>query len=678
MLHFTDKIESQKILRLLSRSLPYYLKSWNEIDANNGLFGSIDPPDFNMRSVGSSSPVIEYVLRPHLNVLCILGSYVFQNNSDLIGAILSRDELVSKIKKGINWACGTHLTGYLDVETFLSRKRWGENWRSSLWASLLGLISVFCKEILTKAQLQRIHEIVAFEADRFIGLPPPSGCQVDTKIEENAQDSMVLAWAINLIPSHANVSMWNEALQKWSINIASSIHDKTDHTRFFDSSVAASITTQNLFPDMTAENHGFFAPEVLAYGQWIVLVMAAYALHNEERPSYIERKAHQRTFDILMRFCMPNGMIYSPGGSDMPMFIPRPMALAWGLWHNDPRALHMAGRLLSWMDTCLLTNMENQGPWVFGFQQSHAGWELQFQSQVGAELAMLASLPFSKEQRFFSPGQIENAIDTRHIYPYVELCYRRNIRTSRSMAWKAIGNHPLIGISIHNQPELIAPFKGALIGIPSVSNPVKSWKVAFHEDKLLRDGFDSFGRIDYYDAESNKILERDLRVITWGDEGIVVLDKITALTKLQVNEQYLSPLYLVNDHWTGNSLDFCSGSLRETFTLDQKKYREVVCPSFWASIQNHLLFQFLWGRTKGLCYLPGGDRNAPPYWKNCRVDMLGVRVDPMDADEGTVIYKSGYYVGAGKGPRPFKSAGTAGEFFKGLVVMDGKITIGVD
>jgi hypothetical protein len=371
-------------------------------------------------------------------------------------------------------------------------------------------------------------------------------------------------------------------------------------------------------------------------------------------------------------------MIYSPGGSDMPMFIPRPMALAWGLWHNDPRALHMAGRLLSWMDTCLLTNMENQGPWVFGFQQTHAGWELQFQSQVGVELAMLASLPFSKEQRFFSPGQIENSIDTRHIYPYVELSYRRNIRTSRSMAWKAIGNHPLIGISIHNQPELIAPFKGALIGIPSVSNPVKSWMVAFHEDKLLRDGFDTFGRIDYYDAESNKILERDLRVITWGDEGIVVLDKITSLTKLQVNEQYLSPLYLVNDHWTGNSLDFCSGSLRETFTSDQKKYREVGCPSFWASIQNHLLFQFLWGRTKGLCYLPGGDRNAPPYWKNCRVDMLGVRVDPMDADAGTVIYKSGYYVGAGKGPRPFKSAGTAGEFFKGLVIMDGKITIGVD
>ena len=678
MLHFTEKIESQKLLRLLSRSLPYYLKSWNDIDESTGLFGSIDPKSFNMRSVGSSSPVIEYVLKPHLNVLCILGSYLYQNNSDLISAIISKDDLISKIRNGVNWACGTHLTGDIDVETFLGRKRWGENWRSSLWASLLGIVSVFCKEILSNTQMQRIREIVAFEADRFIDITPPSGCDVDTKLEENAQDCMVLAWAVNLNPDHLHVNNWNAALRIWSVNIASCIHDMTDHTEYFGSSVANTVTTQNLFPDMTAENHGFFTPEALAYGQWVVLTMAAYSLHNQDQPAFLERKTHQRIFDILLRFCLPTGMIYSPGGSDMPMFIPRPLSLAWGLWHNDPRALHMAGKLLSWMDTCLLTNRENQGPWVLGFQQEHEGWELLFQSQVGIELALLACLPFSKEQRFFSPGQIENAIDTRHIYPYVEVCYRRNIRTSRSVAWKAIGNHPLIGISIHTQAELVAPFKGALLGIPSVSNPVKSWKVAFHEDRMLRDGFDTFGRINYFDAQGEKILQRDLRVITWGEDGLIVLDKIIALTKMQVNEQYLSPLYLVNDHWTGNTLDFCSGSLRESFSHEQKKYREVGCPSFWASIQNELLFQFVWGRSKGLYYLPGGDRNAPPYWKNCRVDMLAVHVESQDVEADTLIYKTGYYVGAGKGPRSFKSAGNAGDFFKGLVIMDGKITLGLD
>ncbi len=678
MLHFTEKIEPQKILRLLSRSLPYYLKSWHETDDTTGLFGNIDPKSFNMRSVGSSSPVIEYVLRPHLNILCILSGYVYLKQTELISAIISKEDLTSKIQKGVQWAVDSHITGSMDVETFLERKRWGENWRSSLWASLLGVISVFADEVLDKYLQKRIREIIAHEADRFTGVLPPSGCEIDTKVEENAQDAMVLAWAINLCPNHPNLENWENSLRLWSVNIASSIHDKADHSEYFGSSISKTVSTQNLFPDLTAENHGFFHPEVLSYGLWIILSMSAYSIHGRERPAYMVRKNHQRTFDILMRFCLPTGMIFAPGGHDIPMFVPRPLALAWGLWHNDPRALHMTGKLLSWMDSCLLADKESQGPWVFGFDQKLEGWELLFQSQVGLELALLACLPFSKEQRFFSAGQIENAIDTRHIYPYIEICYRRNVRATRSMAWKALGNHPMVGLNIHSQPELVAPFKAALLGIPSVSEPIKGWDVLYHNDRFQRDGFDTSGTIVYYGADGNQILHRDIRVLTWGEEGLIVLDQITADVALEVHEQYLSPVYLVNDHWTGNSLDFSSGSLRETFSSHQKKYREVSCPSFWASIENHLLFQFVWGRSKGLYYLPGGERNAPPYWKNCRLDMLAVHVEPSQADAGSVVYATGFYIGGGKGPRPFKATGVPSEFFKGLVLMDGKITIGLD
>jgi hypothetical protein len=678
MLHFTEKIEPQKTLRLLSRSIPYFLKSWNTLDPDNtGLFGSTDPSTYNMRSVASSSPVIEYVLKPHLNIITILGSFLYLKQEELIGALMTRDELIDRIRKATDWACATHLTGDHDVASFLARKRWGENWRSSFWAVQLGIISFFCREYLDAAAIGRINAILAFEADRFIDLPPPSGCETDTKVEENAQDLMLLAWAICVNPDHPNNGKWEKSLQIWSLNVASNIHDKTDHSEFFSSSVARVVSTQNLFPDMTAENHGFFHPEVLSYGSWIVLAMSAFVLHNRPIPEYLARKNHQRTFDILLRFCLPNGLIYTPGGHDMPMFVPRPIALAWGIWHNDPRAMHMTGKLLGWMDTCLLTDLEQQGPWVFGFEQKHEGWELLFQSQVGFELALLACLPFAREHRTFTAGQIENAIDTRHTYPFIEVCYRRNVRSTRSMAWKAIGNHPLIGFSVHNQVELVAPFRAALLGIPSVSIPIKHWNVAFHHDHFQRDGFDSCGRIIYFDANNDPLLHRDIRVLTWGEEGLVVFDTIFADRALEVNEQFLSPIYLVNDHWTGYKLDFYSGSLRESISSFQRKYREINCPSFWASIENHLVFQFIWGRTKGLNYLPGGERNAPPYWKNCRVDMLAVHVEPQNAVAGTAVYRVGYYLGAGKGPRPFKSTGTAGEFYKGLVIMDGKSTVGL-
>jgi hypothetical protein len=335
--------------------------------------------------------------------------------------------------------------------------------------------------------------------------------------------------------------------------------------------------------------------------------------------------------------------------------------------------------MLSWMDNCLLTTQENEGPWVYGLEQHPDGWNLLFQSNVGLELALLACLPLSAQPT--SPAataQIENMGDSRHIYPYVEVCYRRNFRTTRSMAWKALGDHPVVGFSVHSQPELLMPVKANLLGIPQVSNHVQSSDTVFHIDRLLREGFDTYGLIRYYNAAGAPVLKRQVRVQTWGDDGMIVFDEIFAETQLIVFEQYLSPLYLVNDHWTGENLEFYSGSLRETFPSRERNFREVQCPSFWASIGTHLLFQFIWGRTKGLYYLPGGERNAPQLWKNCRLDMLGVHIESREAAAGESIYRVGFFIGTGKGPRSFKSAGTAGEFFKGLVIMDGKLTAGLD
>ena len=679
MLNFTENLEPLKILRLLSRSIPYYLKSWHAIDDRLGLFGSIDPASFNMRSVGSSSPVIEYVVRPQVNILCILGSFIHLDQCDTLGALITRDELVSRLRKGAAWACETHLTGSLDVETFLERKRWGENWRSSMWAVLLGMAGVFCRSIFDEALQSRIAAVVAFEADRFIGVMPPGGCAIDTKVEENAIDSMVLAWAINLAPEHPHVRKWERALQLWSVNIASSIHDHADHSPFLGSSLARAVTTENLYPDMTAENHGFFHPDTLAYTCWVALAVSAYTLHRKAPPRYLFRKSHQRTFEVLLRFCLPDGLIYAPGSHDLPLFIPRPFAFIWGILNNNQRAATLTAHLLSWMDSSLLSTNDSEGPWVFGLEQHYDGWNLLFQSNVGLELALLACLPpVDETSPTAASAQIENIGDARHIYPYVEVCHRRNFRATRSVSWKGIGDHPVIGFSVHSQPELLTPVKAGFLGIPQVSSHIQSWDTAFHVDRLQREGFDTYGLIRYFNAAGTQVLRRQVRVQTWGDEGMIIFDEIFAETPLIVFEQYLSPIYIVNDHWTGDYIDFFSGSLREIFRSSERNFREVQCPSFWASIGTHLLVQLIWGRTKGLFYLPGGERNTPPLWKNCRLDMLGIHVDSHEAEAGDSIYRVGFYVGTGKGHRSFKTTGTAGEFFKGLVIMDGKLTAGLD
>jgi len=680
MLPNNDKFDLEIVLQLLARGLPYYLKSWKECDGATGLFGATDPDSFNMKSMGSSSPVIEYVVRPHIHVLCVLAAVLYRPESvqDLDNAI-TLDKAGELLNKGVRWMCETHLSGQRDVDSFLIRKRWGENWRSSLWAAQLALAVTLGKNNITEELYERVKEIVAFEADRFIGIFPPSGCEEDTKIEENAMDVMVMAWAINMCPDHEHAADWQKALDVWAINIASSIQDKKDHTEYAGKSVSYWIRTENLFPDMTTENHGFFHPETLMYGMWVVIAMAAYALHDRHIPTSLLRKCHEEVFDVLLPFCLPNGLFFSPGGQDLPMFIPRPFGLAWGLWNSDPRALRMTERLLSWMKSTVLSQSGgDEGPLVFGFTPAYEGWELFFQSVVGFELAMLLVLPFPREFRFFTPGQIESAVDKREIYSYVQLCFRRNTKTTRSVAWKTLEHHPMIGLNIHDYPELVAPFKAALLGIPAVKKNVRHWEVAFHTDKEYKDGFDTSGQVLYYDSNNDLLMTRIIRVITWGDEGMLVFDDITANQPLLVEEQYLSPVYLVNDHWTHNNLALKSGSLTEHFNASQHRMREVSCPAFWASVENHFLIQLIWGIDKGLVYVPGGERNAPPYWNNCRLDMLACHVEAKNIEAGGTVSQVGFYVGAGKAPRPIKCTGNAGNFFKGLVIIDGKNTIGLD
>ena len=296
---------------------------------------------------------------------------------------------------------------------------------------MMGLCSYLAKDFVGEELQEKVKRVLAFEADRFIDVDPPSGCGLDTKLEENALDTLVISWAIAMNGAHPHHAQWQRALAIWSLNVASCIQDGADHSEYLEKSVDHFSSTQNLFPDMTSENHGFFHPDIMSYGMWIVLSMAAFSLNNADPPSCLFRKNHQKTFDLLLRFCLPSGMIYAPAGQDLPFFLPRPFALAWGLWNNDPRAHSITIKLLSWMDEVLVPSEKNSGPWVFGFEPVHEGWELLFQSQVGFELAMLAVLPFPKEFRFFTSGQLENAVETRHIYPYVEVCYRRNVRMTR-------------------------------------------------------------------------------------------------------------------------------------------------------------------------------------------------------------------------------------------------------
>lgn len=677
MPHHTFLLSPQRLFSLLSYSMPYYAQSWHEVDEECGMFGSTHPRHFNMDRVGTSSPVIEYVIRPHVNLLCVCAAYLCLSARHYLYGSVPRQRCEDMLRRGIEWACQTHVTGTRDVEAFCMRKRWGGNWQSGLWTSILTIAAFYARAYISDGLWKDVLRVLAWEADRFTGVFPPTGCEYDTKCEENAQDALVITWAAALMPSHAHIAAWKHSEALWATNIATTVFDKARHTRLHTSSRARMVHTCTLYPDMTAENHGFFSPSVLSYTAWVALAMSAYHCTAQSVPDYFHTTAHRDTFDTLLTFCLPNGLLYTPGGSDLPLFMASPLSYIWGLWHNDVRASAMTEKLLQWLEQYTAYEGTTTGQWVPGFSAVHEGWELLFQSDVGFGLSLLALLPFGEQLRHYSPGHVDASINTHTNFGFVELCYARNTQTSRSVAWKAIGDHPIVCINVHSSPELVVPHNAAGLGIPKTTPGITAWHVTFHNDAYRSDGFDTYGEIIYTGADAARLLQRHIRILTWGEDGIVVLDRIFACAEVSFHEQHLSGFFITNDEMTGNRIHIQSGSLTDVFDASTHTTRAVDCPSFWASLQQRFLFQFVWGRNKGLCYLPSGTRNCPAYWKNCRVDTLAIRSESRRAHPGECVYQAGYFAGAGKTPRGFKSSGNAGAFFKGLVIMDGKQTVGI-
>ncbi len=667
-----SRLEKPLLLRFLERSFSHYEKCWTPVDEACGFFGEIDPKLFNMGDMGFSSPVIEYVVRPHLQILLCTTVLIRAARDKQISAENEARHL-RYLREGLLWACRTHLTGDLDVPTFLRRKRWGENWNSSLWASALAMTACFGREYLDPSLLEAARRVVAFEADRFVDTLPPNGRRGDSKAEETARDTMLLAWALALCPDHANATQWEETLRIYALNVASTVYDHGEFTSLDGQAINSFIHTVTLHPDYTLESHGFFHPEFLSYTQWIMVAVLAFLATGRKVPEYFVRPAHDRVSELFLTCCLSNGCAWPVGGQDWPLWMLRPYSFAYGLWRDDRIALRTMLNLLS-----LLAELQDRigdGRFIPGLPPTQGGWGLTYESQIGFELALLALTPFPDDLIVPSPGRFERAQEANNKFPYVQTLIRRNGKTFRSFTWKNLHGRPTASFVLQSNPLLVGIAPDSLVGRIRLQNQKLTPRVLFHQEETFREGFETSGKIVYHNAAGGAVLSREMRILTWTEEGLLIFDRLKALCDVRLEREDACPLYIVNDEITGNRVNFVSGSLEESAAGPGDEVIEHVMPNNWVVVEDSVLYQLFWGAEKGLVYRDETERNQPPYWKNLRMDSIFFRVKPGQYAAGRTIRQLGIYVGAGKNPKRFKINGQAETFFHGLILMEGKNTL---
>ena len=215
--------------------------------------------------------------------------------------------------------------------------------------------------------------VIAAEADRYVGVDPPSGRIDDTQAESNAWNTRAMAIAAVMFPRHPHASQWRESYQRWAMNTLSVAADKRDDTLVDGKPVREWVTTENVHPDFTLENHGIVYPVYMWCSMYGLGQSAMYDLAAGQKPPEAAHHHQRDVYEVYKRLQTWEGLPAYVNGSDkflhlqvVDIFVHSFFAQVF----NDPEAAHLELVELSILERMQerfadgrLYPVEEVGPW---------------------------------------------------------------------------------------------------------------------------------------------------------------------------------------------------------------------------------------------------------------------------------------------------------------------------
>jgi hypothetical protein len=233
---------------------------------------------------------------------------------------LDRAALMRYIIEDLRYVTGHHVSN-----PNARSPTWGQSWQSPLWVGTLGTGALLVWSDLPKDLQAQVKQVAGSEADRIAGTPPGDYVPGDTKAEENGWDLQAPAIALALDPTNPHARSWWQAAKVYATNTYSIASDITSNAKVGNDQVGRLVSTANLFPDFTLENHGFFHPDyVQVSGQelgeaWLMLRLGD-RLHGGSYGKRFKPYALHHVEDVWKKVAqplvLPDGEFTFPAGTD--------------------------------------------------------------------------------------------------------------------------------------------------------------------------------------------------------------------------------------------------------------------------------------------------------------------------------------------------------------------------
>lgn len=167
---------------------------------------------------------------------------------------------------------------------------WGDQWQSALWASQVAQAAWLIWDKLPDRDRELVSRMVVHEADRFNNYTVPYYRDLDgnilskgdTKAEENAWNSNVLAIATAMMPSHKHYDQWIQKLIELQLSAHATPEDTKKTTLVDGVSLQQVLNGSNLNSDGTVVNHDIIHPDYMSTFMHNVINGWMYKLGGKE------------------------------------------------------------------------------------------------------------------------------------------------------------------------------------------------------------------------------------------------------------------------------------------------------------------------------------------------------------------------------------------------------------
>jgi hypothetical protein len=490
-----------------------------------------------------------------------------------------RQEYLRKSTAAIRYATYTHVTG---TQKCVDGKRWGNSWQSAMWAGTLGFGAWLLWDDLDADLRKDVQRVLASESDRFLAGKPPGGRWLDTKAEENGWNLICISLSANMFPNHPRAAAWNAKAIEYMINTLSVPSDRDDATPVDGRPLKGWFSAENLHPDFTLENHGFFHPAYVACSSYF-LTQSAMHYTFAKRPIPQAATHHlMDTWRMLETLILPCGESAYPQGMDWELhglaFIN--LFASLGTWQRDPLAARMEQVTLQYMRAW--QNMCNGDLAVPG---SSLGFTRHAIVAEQAAYGYLAHKLFGPPVSALSSQEAASKVCGVQPRESIGLITDRTADKLISVSWKnkIIAMLVPVGHGHESNPFFSVPIANSLIGSFQLNGVRDSnSKVLEHTWKATTNGFETTATL-----QTGNSLKQSVKITSIGEKAVLYEDHVIAFTNVTISKELGVPLGIENDQISGGTRTIYFENGKTLFDWQTPKSTSAI-PGSWANVDGRL------------------------------------------------------------------------------------------